>query len=173
MCEISSFPGRMQLSHQTGDGPYLIPMARLVLGGCGTHDTRNTMHRIRTECLLACFLCCALPAWAQAPAPLIHPTLVAQETLNAADTAWMMTSTALVLLMTLPGIALFYGGMVRKKNVLNTMAGVVAVAALVSVLWFAAGYSLAFTPGSPLLGGFERMGFAGFDLQLAAGKLAV
>ena len=65
----------------------------------------------------------------------------------------MMTSTALVLLMTLPGIALFYGGMVRKKNVLNTMASVVAVAALVSLLWFAVGYSLAFTPGSGWLGG--------------------
>ncbi|MDP3310548.1 MAG: hypothetical protein Q8S56_06230, partial [Polaromonas sp.] len=58
------------------------------------------------------------------PAPLTHPSLVASDTINGADTAWMMTSTALVLLMTLPGIALFYGGMVRKKNVLNTMASV-------------------------------------------------
>ncbi len=110
---------------------------------------------------------------AAAAAPLTRPGLVPVASVNAADTAWMMTSTALVLLMTLPGIALFYAGMVRKKNVLNTMASVVAIAALVSVLWFAAGYSLAFTPGSPWLGGFERMGFAGFDLQLAAGKLAV
>ncbi|MFZ2309693.1 MAG: ammonium transporter [Rhodoferax sp.] len=131
------------------------------------------MHRIRTECLLACFLCCALPAWAQAPAPLIHPTLVAQETLNAADTAWMMTSTALVLLMTLPGIALFYGGMVRKKNVLNTMASVVAAAALVSLLWFAVGYSLAFTPGSEWLGGGSRLWFSGLDYLKVAGKVAV
>jgi Amt family ammonium transporter len=87
------------------------------------------------------------------PAPLVRPGLVPQDSLNGADTAWMMTSTALVLLMTLPGIALFYGGMVRKKNVLNTMASVVAVAALVSLLWFAVGYSLAFTPGSGWLGG--------------------
>ena len=106
-------------------------------------------------------------------APLTRPGLVSADTLSAADTAWMMTSTALVLLMTLPGIALFYAGMVRKKNVLNTMASVVAIAALVSVWWFAAGYSLAFTPGSLWLGGFDRMGFAGFDLQLAAGKVAV
>ena len=105
--------------------------------------------------------------------PLARPGLVAQSTINAADTAWMMTSTALVLLMTLPGIALFYAGMVRKKNVLNTMAGVVAIAALVSLLWFAAGYSLAFTPGSPWLGGWDRIGFAGLDFQLAGGKLAV
>lgn len=69
---------------------------------------------------------------------LTRPGLVAQSTISAADTAWMMTSTALVLLMTLPGIALFYAGMVRKKNVLNTMASVVAIAALVSLLWFGA-----------------------------------
>nr|WP_296018144.1 ammonium transporter [uncultured Acidovorax sp.] len=105
--------------------------------------------------------------------PLARPGLVAQSTINAADTAWMMTSTALVLLMTLPCIALFYAGMVRKKNVLNTMAGVVAIASLVSLLWFAAGYSLAFTPGSPWLGGWDRIGFAGLDFQLAGGKLAV
>ncbi|WP_426306060.1 ammonium transporter [Acidovorax facilis] len=106
-------------------------------------------------------------------APLTHPGLVAHTTISAADTAWMMTSTALVLLMTLPGIALFYAGMVRKKNVLNTMASVVAIAALVSLLWFGAGYSLAFTPGSPWLGGWDRIGFAGLDFQLAGGKLAV
>lgn len=104
---------------------------------------------------------------------LTRPGLVAQSTISAADTAWMMTSTALVLLMTLPGIALFYAGMVRKKNVLNTMASVVAIAALVSLLWFGAGYSLAFTPGSPWLGGWDRIGFAGLDFQLAGGKLAV
>ena len=115
----------------------------------------------------------AASAAAPAPAPLTRPGLVAKEAINAADTAWMMTSTALVLLMTLPGIALFYAGMVRRKNVLNTMASVVAIAALVSLLWFAIGYSWAFTPGSAWLGGTERMGFAGFDFQLAAGKLSV
>jgi len=131
------------------------------------------MHRIRTEWLLACFLSLAAPAWAQAPAPLTHPALVAQDALNAADTAWMMTSTALVLLMTLPGIALFYGGMVRKKNVLNTMASVVAVAALVSLLWFAVGYSLAFSPGSGWLGGDTRLWFSGMEYLKVAGKVAV
>lgn len=133
-----------------------------------------------------CLGLCSATAWAQAPAPetaasaaaaapapLVRPGLVAKESISAADTAWMMTSTALVLLMTLPGIALFYAGMVRRKNVLNTMASVVAIAALVSLLWFAVGYSWAFTPGSAWLGGTERMGFAGLDFQLAAGKLAV
>ncbi|WP_370870167.1 ammonium transporter [Rhodoferax sp.] len=111
------------------------------------------------------------------PAPLTRPGLVAADTLHGADTAWMMTSTALVLLMTLPGIALFYGGMVRKKNVLNTMACVVAICAVVSLLWFAVGYSLAFTPGSGdlgrYIGGGERLWFAGLDYVKDAQKVAV
>ena len=112
-----------------------------------------------------------------APAPLTHPSIVATDTINGADTAWMMTSTALVLLMTLPGIALFYGGMVRKKSVLNTMASVVAICAVVSLLWFAVGYSLAFTPGSGTLGHFiggtERLWFAGLDYVKDTQKVAV
>ena len=109
---------------------------------------------------------------APAEAPT-HPFLAKQDSINAADTAWMMTSTALVLLMTLPGIALFYGGMVRKKNVINTMASVVAVAALLSLLWFAAGYSLAFTHGTAWLGGTERMWFSGLNYMKEAGMVAV
>lgn len=107
------------------------------------------------------------------PVPLTRPGLVPTEALNAADTAWMMTSTALVLLMTLPGIALFYGGMVRKKSVINTMACVVAITAWVSVLWFAVGYSWAFTPGSGWLGGTGRLWFDGMDYLKAGGKVAV
>ncbi|WP_390347245.1 ammonium transporter [Variovorax boronicumulans] len=99
--------------------------------------------------------------------------LAPQASLNAADTAWMMTSTALVLLMTLPGIALFYAGMVRRKNVLATMAGVVAIAAVVSLTWFALGYSLAFTPGWPWLGKLSRIGFSGFEYLKEAGQVAV
>ena len=99
--------------------------------------------------------------------------LAPQASLNAADTAWMMTSTALVLLMTLPGIALFYAGMVRRKNVLATMAGVVAIAAVVSLTWFALGYSLAFTSGWPWLGNLSRIGFSGFEYLKDAGQVAV
>lgn len=106
------------------------------------------------------------------PAPT-KPFMAKQDTINAADTAWMMTSTALVLLMTLPGIALFYGGMVRKKSVINTMASVVAIAGLLSLLWFAVGYSLAFTPGSAWLGGSERMWFSGLGYMKEAGLVAV
>jgi ammonia channel protein AmtB len=116
----------------------------------------------------------SLVAQAQTAAvALSKPGLVPQDSINAADTSWMMTSTALVLLMTLPGIALFYGGMVRRKSVLNTMASVVAIAAVVSLLWFAVGYSLAFTPGSPWLGGTERMGFSGLGYLKEAGLVAV
>ncbi|QTN30319.1 ammonium transporter [Rhodoferax sp. AJA081-3] len=131
------------------------------------------MHRIGLKGLLASTFFLSSGAWAQTTAALTRPSLVAQDSINGADTAWMMTSTALVLLMTLPGIALFYGGMVRKKNVLNTMASVVAAAALVSLLWFAVGYSLAFTPGNGLLGGDMRMWFSGLDYIKEAGKVAV
>lgn len=126
--------------------------------------------------LLAAPPSAAVPA-SVAPVPLTRPGLVAADTLNGADTAWMMTSTALVLLMTLPGIALFYGGLVRKKNVLNTMACVVLICAVVSLLWFAVGYSLAFTPGSGALGryigGGERLWFAGLDYVKDTQQVAV
>jgi Amt family ammonium transporter len=85
----------------------------------------------------------------------------------------MLTSTALVLLMTLPGIALFYGGMIRRKNVINTLASVAAIAALVTLLWFALGYSIAFTSGSGWLGGSERLWFAGLDYLKEGGQVAV
>ncbi|MDO9406115.1 MAG: ammonium transporter [Polaromonas sp.] len=108
---------------------------------------------------------------------MTRPTLVSGDTISGADTGWMMTSTALVLLMTLPGIALFYGGMVRRKNVLNTMACVVAICALVSLLWFAVGYSIAFTPGSGVLGhyigGTDRLWFAGYDYIKETNQVAV
>ena len=74
---------------------------------------------------------------------------LAQE-LDSGDTAWMLTSTALVLLMTIPGLALFYGGMVRKKNVLTITAQCFAITGLASVLWMIAGYSLAFSDGGPV-----------------------
>jgi Amt family ammonium transporter len=99
--------------------------------------------------------------------------LVPQNSINGADTAWLMTSTALVLLMTLPGVALFYAGMVRKKSVLNTMANVVGVAAVVSIVWFALAYSLAFGTGSRWIGNLDRAWFAGLDYVKDAGTLAV
>ena len=81
----------------------------------------------------------AVPAFAQDP------------TIDTGDTAWMLTSTALVLLMTIPGLALFYGGMVRKMNVLATVMQSFAICCLVSILWVVVGYSIAFTDGQRLL----------------------
>jgi ammonium transporter, Amt family len=77
--------------------------------------------------------------------------------------AWMMTSTALVLFMTLPGLALFYGGLVRKKNVLSVLAQCLGIAGLVTILWWAVGFSLSFAPGSAFLGGLDFMFFKGVD----------
>src|SRR6185437_14158901 len=95
----------------------------------------------------------SLMASAAALAQSAAPAAAAPVKIDSGDTAWMLTSTALVLMMTIPGLALFYGGMVRKMNVLATVMQSFAVACLVTLLWMAAGYSLAFTPGSPFLGG--------------------
>jgi Amt family ammonium transporter len=78
-------------------------------------------------------------------------------TLNSGDNAWMLTSAALVLMMTGPGLALFYGGLVRSKNVLSTMMHSFALMAVVTVLWAIYGYSLAFSEGNPLVGGFSYL----------------
>src|SRR2546430_11917101 len=85
--------------------------------------------------------------------------------INAADTAWMIVATALVLMMTIPGLALFYAGMVRKKNVLATMAQSLACVALVSILWVAYGYSLAFVGDGPWLGTLDRWFLAGMSME--------
>src|SRR5579871_5006579 len=74
---------------------------------------------------------------------------------SAGDNAWMLTSAALVLMMTGPGLALFYGGLVRRKNVLGTMMHSFVLMAVITVLWALVGYSLAFGEGSPVLGDFR------------------
>src|SRR4051812_45364721 len=95
-------------------------------------------------------------AWgADAPAPPVP---------NKGDTAWMLTSTALVLLMSVPALALFYGGLVRTKNMLSVLMQVFVVFSLISVLWCVYGYSLAFTEGNAFFGGFDRLFLQGtFD----------
>jgi Amt family ammonium transporter len=104
--------------------------------------------------LLAPLCLLASPAFAQG-APKIDP----------ADTAWMIAATALVLMMTIPGLALFYAGMVRKKNVLATMAQSVASVALISILWALLGYTLAFSGNAPALGNLERALLHGIGLD--------
>ncbi len=108
------------------------------------------------------------PAAAAAPPPSGLASIVMA--LNAGDTAWMLTSTALVLLMTVPGLALFYAGMVRKKNILATAAQSFAITALVTVLWAIIGYSLAFTDGGAMqayIGGLDRLMLAGMGMNVA------
>jgi len=84
---------------------------------------------------------------------------------DTGDTAWMLTSTALVLLMTIPGLALFYGGMVRKMNVLSIMMQSFAITCLVTVLWMIIGYSLAFSPGNAIIGGFGNLFLSGIAID--------
>ncbi|VWC69538.1 ammonia channel protein [Burkholderia lata] len=91
-----------------------------------------------------------------APAAPTAPFSVDSSKINSGDTAWMLTSTALVLFMTIPGLALFYAGMVRKKNVLATVMQSFAITAVITVLWTVVGYSLAFTPGNGFIGGLSR-----------------
>jgi Amt family ammonium transporter len=93
------------------------------------------------------------------------PALAASSDISEADTAWMIVATALVLMMTMPGLALFYSGMVRKKNVLATMAQSLAAVALISILWVAFGYSLAFVGGGPLIGTLDRWFLAGMTMD--------
>jgi ammonium transporter, Amt family len=93
---------------------------------------------------------------AAAPAPTA-PFMVELSKINSGDTAWMLTSTALVLMMTIPGLALFYAGMVRKKNILATVMQSFAITCLVTLLWIIVGYSLAFMPGNAYIGSLDRL----------------
>lgn len=97
---------------------------------------------------------------------LATPALAAEaSTISAADTAWMIVATALVLMMTIPGLALFYSGMVRKKNILATMAQSLAAVAMISILWVAFGYSLAFVGDGPWIGTLDRWFLIGMTME--------
>ena len=110
------------------------------------------------------------PRWAGGVLALA-PLAARADSLDTGDTAWMLTATALVLLMTLPGVALFYGGLVRARNVLSVMMQCLAVAALATVLWTVYGYSLAFGDGGWFTGGFDKAFFAGVERGALAGTV--
>jgi ammonium transporter, Amt family len=114
----------------------------------------------------------AAPAATDTAAPT-EPILIGVDKINSGDTAWMLTSTALVLMMTIPGLALFYGGMVRKKNVLATLMQSFAITCVVTILWWLIGYSWAFTPGSAYLGGLTRVFLNGMTIMKDANKVTV
>ncbi|WP_419727819.1 ammonium transporter [Lichenicola sp.] len=106
----------------------------------------------------------AHPAMAAAAPPPPPPKL------DSGDTAWMLTSTALVLLMTVPGLALYYAGMVRKKNVLATLMQAFAICCLVTITWTVVGYSLTFTTGNPYIGDFSRLMLNGMGANISKGN---
>ncbi len=114
----------------------------------------------------------AAPAADAAAAPAASSEAVpaaAAPTPDKGDTSWMLTATLLVIMMSIPGLALFYGGLVRSKNMLSVLMQVFSIFALITVLWAIYGYSLAFTPGNAFIGGFDRLMLKGiFDPQTGA-----
>jgi len=118
----------------------------------------------------------AAPAAAPAAEPASPPACVGGTTPvlenctpNSGDTAWMLTSMALVLMMTIPGLGLFYGGMVRKKNVGDTVMTTFAITCLISILWLICTYSLAFRAGTPFIGGLDRAFLQGIVSDISKG----
>ncbi len=134
------------------------------------------MHRNTSRLLLiAAAASGSASAFAQTPssAPATQAQIEAlqkavQKAQSAGDNAWMLVSAALVLLMTGPGLALFYGGLVRRKNILGTMMQSFAMMGVVTILWAMVGYSLAFGHGNAIVGGFEHMFLRGVGLTPSA-----
>lgn len=120
----------------------------------GRAACRAVLSRAALSCAALCF-----PVGAFAATPAI----------DTGDTAWMLASTALVLLMTIPGLALFYGGMVRKKNVLATLIQSFTICCIVTVVWMVAGYSLAFSTGTPMIGDLSRFMLSGIAANVSKG----
>jgi Amt family ammonium transporter len=111
------------------------------------------MNRILAGPLAGLALLAAAPAWAQEA-----------RRIDTGDTAWMLTAAVLVLLMTVPGLAFFYGGMVRKKNILAVMAQSFVLCALMTVLWIVVGYSLVFGDGNAVIGDLSRVMLRGMEV---------
>ncbi|HEV2896420.1 MAG TPA: ammonium transporter [Pseudaminobacter sp.] len=105
-----------------------------------------------------------LAAFAQETAPAAPAAAAPAFTVDKGDTTWMMISTVLVLLMTIPGLALFYGGLVRVKNMLSVLMQVFTITCVAMIIWVTYGYSLAFTAGNAFFGGFSKVFLAGVDV---------
>jgi ammonium transporter, Amt family len=110
----------------------------------------------------------AAPAAATAAAPAAAASAAPAPTPNKGDTAWMTVATLLVLMMTVPGLALFYGGLVRSKNMLSVLMQVFVVTCMIYLLWAVYGYSVAFTAGSPFMGGFSKIFLHGVTADAVA-----
>src|SRR5262249_28453135 len=105
-------------------------------------------------------------------AAAVHAEEAAAPVVDTGDTAWVLTASALVLMMTLPGLALFYGGLVRAKNVLNVLMQCMLSAGVVGVLWILVGYSLAFGTGNSWVGDLSKMGLAGVTMDSVTANFA-
>src|SRR5262249_13972560 len=124
---------------------------------------RSLTLRVRPAAAAGLVLLSTAAAYAEEPAP---------PAIDSGDTAWVLTASALVLMMTLPGLALFYGGLVRAKNVLNVLMQCMLSAGIVGVLWILVGYSLAFGTGNAYIGDFSKVGLAGVTLDSVVANFA-
>lgn len=121
--------------------------------------TRLTIAFHKTRVALLALILLAIPAAAHA------------ETLDSGDTAWIITATALVLFMTIPGLALFYGGLVRTKNILSVLMQCFSITALMTILWVVAGYTISFGEGNAFMGGFGKAFLAGVGPDSLSGTI--
>ena len=152
LCSALAFGGAAVAQDKKADAPAAAPAA-------ATAPTTAAALAVDAKAAPAAD---AKPAAEAAPAP----------TPNKGDVAWLLTSTALVLLMSIPALALFYGGMVRSKNMLSVLMQVFVVFSLVTVLWCVYGYSLAFTEGNAFIGGFDRL-FLNGTFDAAKGEFSM
>ncbi len=145
-----------------------------------TSDTAGNLAGGDTGCVFRGALRCIAGMLARTRLVLAAPAILAfapgaamaqDAKLDSGDTAWMLTSTALVLMMTIPGLAMFYGGMVRKKNVLAIAAQSFAICCLASITWMVIGYSLAFAEGNTLVGGLDKVLLAGMTVEQLNGTI--
>ncbi len=116
--------------------------------------------------------CLPIRRWRSSAAPAAAAA-AAEPTVNKGDNAWMMTSTVLVLLMTIPGLALFYAGLVRPKNALSVLTHVFYTVCIVTLIWVIYGYSLAFTGGSAYIGGLDKLFLKGVTAEFKAATFSV
>ena len=131
-----------------------------------THVVSSRSLRARAAALAGAGFVLLAAAAARAEEAVTPPTI------DSGDTAWVLTASALVLMMTLPGLALFYGGLVRAKNVLNVLMQCFITAGVVGVLWIVVGYSLAFGTGNAIIGDFSKVGLAGVTMDSVVANFA-
>src|SRR5690606_3731276 len=132
---------------------------------------RNTEEPMKPVNLIARGAAALLPLAALTLGPSVAFAADAEPALNSGDTAWMLTSTMLVILMTIPGLALFYGGLTRSKNMLSVLMHVMVIFATITVLWAIYGYSLAFADGGSFYGTFDKLFLKGITPETLSGTI--